>query len=420
MKWLAGAWIFILASVLTASGQSAPRPHLALVPQVGEQNSAQPEKPSVDMMESAYLLSCLSALARGDTAKAEQACGEAIALNSQDVDAYKLRGYAYLIDHRFERAGADFRIALKLSPNDSANLAGYGQSLSGLGRFALAVPQFEKAVALAPSNAAFLNALCWARAGTGKRLQEALDDCNRALALSPDAPGILNSRGLVHFRMGQFDAAIQDYSASLAGKPTQPSARFGRGLVELSLHQIEQGRTDIIEARRGDADIDDLFVLLGILPQQCGLVGNARPSCPPGFPPRPPSAPSQPYMAVSSRNDPARDDILAIEVGRLEVMVNQIAILTHQSSVFLTGTEDAPSQKIMFDRLAASVARFNTLLPSACTHAHIPMASCHSYRPEWRAGVSADLGDAVDDAYAHVGPVWQTLCLGHKKECIIE
>jgi hypothetical protein len=127
-------------------------------------------------------------------------------------------------------------------------------------------------------------------------------------------------------------------------------------------------------------------------------------------------------MAVSSRNDPARDDILAIEVGRLEVMVNQIAILTHQSSTSLTGTESAPSQKVMFNRLAASVARFNTLLPGACTHAHISMANCHSYRPEWMVLVSAsaDLGDAVDDTYAHVGPVWQTLCRGHKKECIIE
>src|ERR1044071_3709555 len=53
------------------------------------------------------LLECLNGLVRGETEKAEKSCSAALLLNAREHDAYKLRGYAYLIDHRFELAAAD-------------------------------------------------------------------------------------------------------------------------------------------------------------------------------------------------------------------------------------------------------------------------------------------------------------------------
>lgn len=275
-----------------------------------------------DQLGSLYVLACLSAMARGEIATAEVACGKAIALDAGDADAYKLRGYAYLLEHRFERAEVDFRAALKLQPNDPEDVAGLAQSLTGQGRFGAAVKQFGKAVTLAPSNAAYRNGLCWARAGTGKNLPEALADCNRALVLAPDAPGILNSRGLVYLRMRQYETAIQDYSTSLAAKASQPSARFGRGLAELELNQQKAGAEDIVEARRSDPEIDAMFVLLGVLPQKCGQLDAA--ACPPGFPARLTQPAGRPMVTTLLRRGPDAEEVYALGIDRLAVMVAQM------------------------------------------------------------------------------------------------
>ena len=226
------------------------------------------------------LLDCLNSLVRGNADRAESSCSAALMQNPREHDAYKLRGYAYLIQHRFERAAADFEAALRLKPRDDEDRAGYAQSLSGQGRFKDAVVQYRKAVDLAPAKAPYWNGLCWARAGTGSQLDQALRECNQALLLQPDAPGSLNSRGLVYLRMKRFDRSVVDYTASLSAGPLQASAWFGRGLALLYRGQTEKGRTDIVEARRLDPEIDSLFILSGVLPANCA---RSQPDCPPGF-----------------------------------------------------------------------------------------------------------------------------------------
>ena len=133
------------------------------------------------------------------------------------------------------------------------------------------------------------------KAGTGRQLGQARDACNRALALEPGAPGALNSRGLVYLRMKRFGFAIADYTLSLRARPEQASARFGRGLARLSAGEVA-GATDIIDARRRDSAIDEMFIAMGVLPARCDRRDSAK--CPPGFPPAGQKAPGA-YMMVS-------------------------------------------------------------------------------------------------------------------------
>jgi tetratricopeptide (TPR) repeat protein len=246
-----------------------------------------------------FLAVCLDHLTLGKLARAEEACSRALDVNPRDADAYKLRGYAYLLEHRFERAAADFRAALQLKPHDDDDLAGYGHSLSGLGEYEAATGQFRKALVASPQKAAYWNGLCWAQAGSGRQLDQALTSCNRALAIEPGAPGILNSRGLVYLRMKRFKVAMADYSVSLKLRPQQASAWFGRGLARLSAGEIA-GATDIAEARRRDSTIDTMFVTMGLLPARCDQPGKSK--CPPGFSPAVHKAPSA-YLAVSYHYD---------------------------------------------------------------------------------------------------------------------
>src|SRR6266702_2336800 len=265
-----------------------------------------------------FLAACLSALANGNPTNAEQMCSRAIAFDPLSETGYKLRGYAYLIEHRFERAAADFQVALKMRPDDAENRAGYGQSLNGLGQFGQAVSEFARAVSLSPAIAAYHNGLCWARAGTGRNLRTALGDCNRALVLAPGTPGPFNSRGLVKLRMGKLKEAVADYDASLAVKPVQPSARFGRGLARLLLHQTLDGISDISEARRVDPDIDELFIGLGVLSRQCRH-GAGKCGCPAGFPSRAEhKAPSYTWLVARLYSDPELDSVPTVGVQRLD------------------------------------------------------------------------------------------------------
>jgi tetratricopeptide (TPR) repeat protein len=273
----------ILTAATFLAGSAAQAGLVAISHQPPAKNRALAGKPDSRTPNDPYLVACLDALAHGELSRGEEACTQAILVDPKDSDALELRGYGFLLEHRFDKAEEDFRAALQIRPDNAEDLAGYGQSLTGLGEYAQAVVQFGKAVALAPANAAFRNALCWARAGTGKDLDEALGDCDTALMLAPGAPGPLNSHGLVNLRLGRYPDAIADYTASLTASATQPSARFGRGLAHLALGQTAAGSADILAARAGDSDIDGMFIQMGVLPKDCGT--EPSPKCPAGFPP---------------------------------------------------------------------------------------------------------------------------------------
>lgn len=280
------ARLLLLAAFCSSLAGAATGQPLDISSHAGKRSLPTPalSKSESEKVAALFMAMCLNHFTQGKLEWAEQSCGQAIEADPELADAYKLRGYAYLTQHRFERAEGDFRVALKLKPHDDQNIAGYAESLNGEGQFAQAVPQFRHALSLAPQRAAYWNGLCWALAGEGRELKAALATCNRALLLVPGAAGILNSRAMVYLRLGQFSPALADYAASLNVQPEQASAWFGRGLARLSLGQNE-GRADIAEARHRDPGVDSLFVQMGALPAACVHAGG--PACPAGFPPAP-------------------------------------------------------------------------------------------------------------------------------------
>lgn len=367
-----------------------------------------------------FLLACLDALSQGRITEGRELCTQALKIDSQLADAYKMRGYAYLLERRFERARADFQVAVRLQPQDSASLAGFGQSLSGLGQFQAAVIQLEKAVALSPTTAPFWNGLCWARAGTGRNLKQALADCNRALALQPGALAALSSRGMTHLRMGQFKAAIADYDAALKTRAGLPSALYGRGLARLNLGRVVDGAADISDARRGDADIDDLFVTLGIVPRSCAY-SEGKAVCLPGFPSLPKEqVGNYRLFGVSLQMVPDEDMMLAIEIGRLDVMVDQIARLSRQPKLARDKRRDRFFAADTLDQVSATAMRFNKVLPWACKAHRIGAKYCSPYRPAGGNSSRRDHIAAVDALFDRVYPVWRAVCARDRRQCQLE
>ncbi|MNR42827.1 hypothetical protein D3C85_1613880 [compost metagenome] len=77
-----------------------------------------------------------------------------------------------------------------------------------LGQLDLAERDFATVRAHAASDAEVLNGLCWTAALKGVLLDQALKDCDAALAVSPNTPHILDSRARVLLQMGDATAAL--------------------------------------------------------------------------------------------------------------------------------------------------------------------------------------------------------------------
>jgi tetratricopeptide (TPR) repeat protein/predicted aspartyl protease len=117
-----------------------------------------------------------------------------------------------------------------------------------------------------PRRAGALNGRCWARSLLGSDLDQALTDCNAALKLTPGSFHILDSRGLVRLRRGEYDLAIADYDAVLAAAPRTAWSLYGRGLARLKQGKSVEGAADLAAARAIDPAIAKTAAKYGVGP----------------------------------------------------------------------------------------------------------------------------------------------------------
>ena len=89
-----------------------------------------------------------------------------------------------------------------------------------------------------------LNNLCWSAAKAGALLDQALRDCDAALALSPGSASFMDSRGRVLLQLGDPAAALASYDAALAKAPDLAASLYGRGLARIALGRVEEGEAD--------------------------------------------------------------------------------------------------------------------------------------------------------------------------------
>jgi tetratricopeptide (TPR) repeat protein len=192
---------------------------------------------------------------------------EALRLNPEDFMALLGRAELDLIQDDRPAAERDFHAALDLSPGNLIVLFRRARAYERSGLLEAAVHALSALIKAAPDGvhlAPLLNERCWERATWGHELEAALADCSSALDLDPGAPAILDSRGLVRLRLGQFKAAIDDYSEALLVKPGQATSLFGRGLARLKAGETALGAADLAAARGADPRIDAEFARYGL------------------------------------------------------------------------------------------------------------------------------------------------------------
>lgn len=120
-------------------------------------------------------------------------------------------------------------------------------------------------VADRPTSADVLNADCWYRGLFNVALDDALDQCTRAIERASNSAPPLDSRALVRFRLGLLDESIADLNAALAVWPGLAPSMYLRGVVRLSAGDAA-GRQDIATALSMQPQLAEFYARHGIVP----------------------------------------------------------------------------------------------------------------------------------------------------------
>jgi len=226
----------------------------------------------------------------GAPANAQRASG--YQLPNGPRPAYGTPHYNYLNQCYDEKRAVDDRIAFcrgmigtGRGPDFDAQMQVWiGTIYARAGRYDDAIAQYDEAAKLRPNDPRAFNSRCWIRASHGRDLDRATADCDRAIWLEPANPDYVDSRGMVAYRLGQFDAALKSYNEALVlyAKQTEPNPNprstpslFMRGVVEHRLGNTTDGDKDIAAALASDPLVRLKYQDYGITP-----AGDIAPAAP--------------------------------------------------------------------------------------------------------------------------------------------
>jgi tetratricopeptide (TPR) repeat protein len=175
--------------------------------------------------------------------------GRAMRLDTQNAQIYLQRGIIHQTQGAYDIAVRDFDRALALQPGLQAALDRRADALAQrVVSYRTELEQLNEYLQRSPTDADMLNSRCWIRTVNNDDLELALADCNASLAASPNDANVHDSRGLVHFKRGDYVASLADYDAAVRLEPTSGHFLYGRGLARIALGMTAEGEADLARA----------------------------------------------------------------------------------------------------------------------------------------------------------------------------
>ena len=104
------------------------------------------------------------------------------------------------------------RAVVKNNPKDTESLYSLALLLSMTGRSEEAADLYRKLLEIQPDNVIAINNLAWILCENQGQPQQALELAQKGLKQAPDYIDLIDTRGMIYFRMGQFQKAVQDFS----------------------------------------------------------------------------------------------------------------------------------------------------------------------------------------------------------------
>ncbi len=125
------------------------------------------------------------------------------------VRIYIAKGELLRAARRYEEAMTVFNTALEIVPGNSDLLYSRALVAERLGRIDMLEADIKLILKTEPNNAHALNALGFTLADQTDRYEEAYAYIKRAIEINPDDAAIIDSWGWIHYRLGDYEKAIE-------------------------------------------------------------------------------------------------------------------------------------------------------------------------------------------------------------------
>jgi transglutaminase-like putative cysteine protease/tetratricopeptide (TPR) repeat protein len=136
--------------------------------------------------------------------------------------------------------------------------------LAAGGRVDDALATLDGVIKTSPGQAMLLNGRCWIKGTRNVALESALRDCTKAIELAESPSSMLDSRGMVYFRMNRLDEALADFDAALEMSPGLPAPLFMRAVVRKAKGDAAGSAADLAAATLQSPRIAEKYAGYGI------------------------------------------------------------------------------------------------------------------------------------------------------------
>ncbi len=170
-------------------------------------------------------------------------------IDAPATDYYRVVDIAseLLKNGQYEASIPEWEKALALGPSEALAHNNFGVALAETGRVEEAIAQYRKALELSPRYPEAYNNLGEALAGRG-RLDEAIADFEKALQLDPEHAGAHSNLGAILAQQGRIDLAIPHLQKAVELKPDVAAAQKNLGLALANKGRFEEATRHLEQA----------------------------------------------------------------------------------------------------------------------------------------------------------------------------
>jgi len=157
------------------------------------------------------------------------------------------RDLAMVVDNRAQKISEDIiELALEKHPDNTEALSVLAILMEITDRSTESTELYERILVLEPENLIAINNLAWILCEKKGKHQVAFDLAQKGLMIAPDYLDLIDTRGVVYYRLGEFDKAVQDLSKCIELYPlAAPSGVASRFHLARAFAKLGQKRKAI-------------------------------------------------------------------------------------------------------------------------------------------------------------------------------